>query len=428
MKFIKRIFRNFFISLATTVLVLFSALIIDFKIFNISLRDVSLFYSNQITTAISDAAIDIKKSPTIIDLKITREDDIDILVVYFKFVNENSLESITINYTTYTNYVYEYDKDIFVACFPIDIVYENGEIKKEVYVNSFIVNDKTYYSSKSITAFKGVYHEVIERVKKSVVKVLIEDTGYFSTRVEHGSGVIFKKEISKTKTPFGAQMYDYYILTNFHVIQSRIENNRFYGKISIRYLDVDNSYPKYFFDRVDVVGWYTKDTDIAILRLTTTDANIQALEDEQFITHEALTVTEGQTVFLIGSPVSIKESKFNEVNEGVVLNTRSLVKLQDDTILCKDGCKAIKISAYLGQGSSGGGSFDSNGNLIGLHFAGSPDIGYSSEIPMEIVLEAIEYIIGKPKSETQIESFTSFFSLNKLMTPFQPFDKTSLLE
>ena len=98
MKFIKRIFRNFFISLATTVLVLFSALIIEFKIFNISLRDVSLFYSNQITTAISDAAIDIKKSPTIIDLKITREDDIDILVVYFKFVNEDSLES---NYQLY---------------------------------------------------------------------------------------------------------------------------------------------------------------------------------------------------------------------------------------------------------------------------------------------------------------------------------------
>ena len=79
------------------------------------------------------------------------------------------------------------------------------------------------------------------------------------------------------------------------------------------------------------------------LRLTTTDANIQALEDEQFITHEALTVTEGQTVFLIGSPVSIKESKFNEVNEGVVLNTRSLVKLQDDTFYVKMVVKQLKL-------------------------------------------------------------------------------------
>lgn len=409
MKFIKRIFRNFFISLATTVLVLFSALIIDFKIFNISLRDVSLFYSNQITTAISDAAIDIQKNPTIIDLKLSKQEEFDVLIVYFKFVNENTLESITINYTTYTEYTYEYNKDIFIAYFPVEIFYENGEIKKEVYINSFIVDNKTYYSSKSITAFKGIYHEVIEKVKKSVVKVVVEDSGYFSTRTEHGSGIIFRKEISKLKTPFGSQMYDYYILTNFHVIQSRINKNRFYGKISIRYSNADNEYPKYFFDRVDVAGWYTINTDIAILRLTTTDPNIQVLEDEQFITHEALSITDGQTVFLIGSPVTKKVSKFNEVNEGIILNTHSLVKLQDDQVLCKDGCKAIKISAYLGQGSSGGGSFNSNGNLIGLHFAGSPDIGYSSEIPMEIVLEAIEYIIGKPKSETQTESFTSFF-------------------
>lgn len=427
MKFVKRIFKNFFISLAALLLVLFSALIIDFKILNVSMREVSIFYSRQISTAISNTAIDIKRSPTIIDLEMTKQDENDILVIYFKFVNEDSLKSITINEIIYTDFTYEYNNDIFIAYFPIQIFYDRGEIKKEISITSFVVNDKTYYSHKYTLAFKGIYYEVIQKVKKSIVKIVIEDIGFFSLRAEHGSGIIFKKEISELKTPRGTKMYDYYILTNYHVIASRISKNRFNGDISIRYLSLDNEYPKYFFDRVEVVGWYTKNTDIAILKLTTTDANIQALDDEQFITHEAVNILEGQTVFLIGSPVTAKEITFNEVKEGVILKTYAPIKLQDDINLCLNGCPAIKISAYLGQGSSGGGTFDSNGNLIGLHFAGSPDTGSSSEIPMYIVLEAIEYIIGKPKSETSHESFTFFiFSLNKLTFLFLPFDKTSL--
>lgn len=409
MRIIKRIFKNFFISLAAVVLVLFSSLIIDFKVLDISLREVSIFYSRQITTAISDTAIDIKKNPAIINLEITQQDDDNVLVVYFKFVDEDSLKSITINRVIYTNYTYEYDGDVFITYFPVQVNYNKNELKKELYVTSFVVNDKTYYSSKSVTAFKGIYREVIWRVKKSVVKIVIDDIGYFTTKTEHGSGIIIRKEISNSKTPFGTQMYDYYILTNYHVIESRVSQNRFNGDISIKYLNIDNEYPKYFFDRITVVGWYTKDTDIAILKLTTTDANIQVLEDEQLITHEAISVTEGQTVFLIGSPADKKETTFNEVSEGVILKASSLVKLQNDVSLCKNGCEAIKTSAYLGQGSSGGGCFDSNGNLIGLHFAGSPDTGSSSEIPMLIVLEAIEYIIGKPKSETSFESFTFFY-------------------
>ena len=95
MKFVKRIFKNFFISLAAVVLVLVTSLIVDFKIFNISLRDVSIFYSKQITTAISDAAIDIKRNPVIINLELTKQEENDVLVVYFKFVDEESLKSIT---------------------------------------------------------------------------------------------------------------------------------------------------------------------------------------------------------------------------------------------------------------------------------------------------------------------------------------------
>ncbi|MGI6359670.1 MAG: trypsin-like peptidase domain-containing protein [Acholeplasmatales bacterium] len=411
MKFVKRIFKNFFISLAAVVLVLVTSLIVDFKIFNISLRDVSIFYSKQITTAISDAAIDIKRNPVIINLELTKQEENDVLVVYFKFVDEESLKSITINNNTYTNYTYQHDKDVFIAYFPLEIVYDENEIKKDLYVNSFLINDKTFISNKSITAFKGIYYEVIENVKKSVVKVVVEDNSRFSTKSEHGSGIIFRKELSSTKTPFGANLYNYYILTNYHVIQSRIKNDVFSGKISIRYSNINNEYPKYFFDRIEVVGWYIKDTDIAILKLTTTDANIKVLDDEQFITHNAVSVTEGQTVFLIGSPVTATETTFNEVKEGVIVKTYSFVKLKDDTNLCEDGCIAIKINAYLGQGSSGGGSFDSNGNLIGLHFAGNPDGGYSSEIPISIVLEAIEYIIGKPKSETylKVSLFYIFF-------------------
>lgn len=384
----------------TTLLILSLSYVVDFSILGISINKVAEFYSNQITTSINDMASEIKKEPHITDIDLTQDNDTYVLKVTFKFVTHEQLNDITIDGMVYDTFSYTYDDQLLITSIPFEIEFGHEDVSKKIKITHFTVDNKVYVSGQTITVFKGINYAVLAKKKQSVVKLTIEADGLFSAMTSFGSGVIFKKETNPVKH-FGYQMYDYYILTNYHVISNHISNNRFSGKISIHYDKIDNIYPK-FIDKAVVVGWYTNDTDIAIIKLTSTNPNIQVLEDEQFTTKTPVDLEDGQVVFLIGSPVTKALNSFNLVQEGIILDKNSVIRLKNETILCQNGCQAIQTSAFLGPGSSGGGVFDSNGHLIGIHFAGDEDLNTSSEIPMSKVLEAIDYILNR-KVELFIE-------------------------
>lgn len=392
MRWIKRLLRNLGLSIVAVMMILSASYIIDFSISNVSLNRVARFYSGQLKLSINEFTTDIRREPTIKRLELMADSESHILKITFKYVDEHSLDEVVINNDTYVVDTTEVVDDLLIAYVPFEISFEESEISKRILVSAFKVDDKVYSTYQVTMAFKDIDYAVLAEKKKSVVKLSIRLSSGLTQKTSFGSGVIFKKELSAYKI-FGVQAYDYYILTNYHVIQPGIKNDKFSGSISVHYGDVNNTYPKVFEPNPVVVGWYTENTDLAIIKFTTTDNNVAVLEDEQFITKTPIEVVSDQVVFLIGSPASGNENVFNAVQEGVVLSTDSLVRLKDEPTLCQYGCAAIQTDAYLGRGSSGGGVFNSNGHLIGIHFAGDPDYLTSSEIPMAKVLEAIEYIL-----------------------------------
>lgn len=398
MKWVKRIFKNLGLSIAMVFAILSASYIVDFSILNISLNSVARFYAGQITTQVDEISKDILKTPSIIDVDLSHDEEPTLIVKFNKFVDESNLKSITIDKITYDEYYYQYIDDVFTIYVIHPYSFSEQETSVDVVINSFMVNEKEIRVNESIRIFKGIDYNVLALKKKSIVKIVIEEDSFLSTSTSFGSGVIFRKSLSQTKI-FGSQAYDYYILTNYHVLSSHIKNNTFSGKINIHYDKLDNTYPKGFDPKISVVGWYTKDTDLAIIKLTTTDGSLQTLEDEQFITKKPVPIRDGEVVFVIGSPQSGRSTNFNQVKEGIILHTTNQVYLENESFLCQSGCEAIQTNAFLGPGSSGGGAFNSNGDLIGIHFAGDIDRGTSSEIPMYKVLEAIDYILNEKEVE-----------------------------
>lgn len=101
----------------------------------------------------------------------------------------------------------------------------------------------------------------------------------------------------------------------------------------------------------------------------------------------------GEEVFAIGNPEGFKKT----ISQGIISN-----KIQED------GIQILVTDASISEGSSGGGLFDVNGNLIGItvgyHKAGK-NINFA--LPTELILE----VIGKQSTDnikSQHETENSF--------------------
>ena len=88
------------------------------------------------------------------------------------------------------------------------------------------------------------------------------------------------------------------------------------------------------------------------------------------------TVNIGEEVFAIGNPLELNQS----ISQGIISN-----KINDN------GTIILQTDASISHGSSGGGLFDKNGNLIGITTATHKENqGISFAIPTELILEILE--------------------------------------
>lgn len=88
------------------------------------------------------------------------------------------------------------------------------------------------------------------------------------------------------------------------------------------------------------------------------------------------TVNIGEQVFAVGNPLELNQS----ISEGIISN-----KINDD------GTTILQTDASISHGSSGGGLFDKNSNLIGITTATHKEnSGISFAIPTELILEVLD--------------------------------------
>lgn len=225
---------------------------------------------------------------------------------------------------------------------------------------------------------------VVEQVENSVVEVYTESTQYSTFYGSYvtsgaGSGVIYST--------------DGYILTNNHVID---------GATSITVRLHDGS--EYTASLVATDA----DTDIAVLKIEAED-----LQPAVLGTSEDLTA--GQTVLVIGNPLG---TLGGSVTSGIISATSREITVQGEQMTL------MQISAAVNPGNSGGGLFNTSGELIGIVNAKYSDeeiegIGFA--IPIDIANNTAQqlitqgYVSGRPSigiSYVSIDSMQAAWRYN----------------
>lgn len=324
-------------------------------------------------------------------------------IIEFNSIVASNVSSITINKKEFFKDDFTYtDKSLVVD---ISSLIKSGDATKINISTILTKNNYTHISTLETAFYKSVNYQIIEEAKKSIVGIRAHDSSFLATSSAWGSGIILKKSTTVKAGLFNDYiMFEYLIITNYHVVENK---SSFY----VYNKDEDDKYPKSTKLRepnetVELIGYFSKITDLAVLKLTTFDDSLIPLNDPQFTTKEPIEINEDDPVFLIGSPFIGNSISFNSYKIGKIKSTSKTITLIDSDI-CAFGCESIQTTAFLGEGSSGGGLFDINGNLIGIHFAGNDKYQEAFAIPLYIVVEALDELFAI--TETKRSLATSFF-------------------
>lgn len=201
--------------------------------------------------------------------------------------------------------------------------------------------------------------EVAKAVSDTVVEIVTESVTIDNSWVQDyvvsgaGSGVIISS--------------DGYIVTNNHVIAGsshykvKLHNGKEYDAVLVG-TDADN--------------------DIAVIKIDATDLTAAVWGDS-----ESLLV--GQPIVAIGNPLG---SLGGTVTDGIVSALNRTVTVDNREM------DLIQISAAVNPGNSGGGLFDTKGNLVGIVNAKSSDEkteGLGFAIPEKTAKQSVETILKK---------------------------------
>lgn len=297
---------------------------------------------------------------------------------------------LDITATAYVN-----DNEGLVATYRVTFIYNNGDDDTSVKVNkgdvitaptdpvkeNYIFNawhtNKTFTNefdfSTQITSNVYLYAEYltddelyIATIKADILSanITVKATSYTGTSgVESsGSGVIFHETTNY-----------YYFLTNNHVTY-KVSG---YNNVSYKVMDYEFNY----YSDVTILN-SDANYDLSVGRFK--KSSKQTLSTITLGTTNPTTSTD---VICIGQPMGVT----NTVSLGKVLSY-TMVSLTDASVNESNvKFSVIQHSAESQTGSSGGGLYDSNYNLIGISYAGSVDLDgnfmYSYAIPIEKVNE-----------------------------------------
>ncbi len=283
-------------------------------------------------------------------------------------------------------------KDVSIAEIYQEYVNEYGEISYQDFLKQYL--------SVNTNGNASVINECLQSTLKVYTKFYETTTssGFFggqtqkSVAIYTGSAIIYK-------------MYeDYtYVITNYHVVYDSKANSDTKDKIAVEIVGylygsedspskkdtTTNGYDDYSYGdyaiNFDYIGG-SIENDIAVIRTKTTNitkinknAKQVKLADKYYV---------GQTAIAIGNP----EDEGISVTEGIVSVDNEYITLDIDGT--SRYYRSIRIDTALYSGNSGGGLFNSDGELIGITNAGdNEDQNVNYAIPLSIATGVADNII-----------------------------------
>ena len=199
---------------------------------------------------------------------------------------------------------------------------------------------------------------------------------------------------------------DAIVATNYHVIydNSVIQEDNLASKVSV-YLAGD-FYLQNPIEATIIGGSYAN--DVALLRISGSEIlkNSDAL---QVVMAEDPHVYPGMPVLLVGNA----NSDGTSVTQGIVSVEEETITLVNLDGLATENTRVIRIDAAANPGNSGGGIFNTNGEMISILQAKKAEIsieGMGYGIPMDAILGSI-YNILKHCDETRKETLTTLMGV-----------------
>lgn len=241
-------------------------------------------------------------------------------------------------------------------------VTENGTYSTDGYDSVSVEVPSASYDvtiSESESDYSGeTLVDTIARVRPTVVDVdaILSynlGTGEATAGTSAGSGVIIGGETAGVVGTDSNTAYDrYYIVTNHHVIN---DSGYYHASYSVDVLTIDDdgneSTTVY---EAKLIG-SSPSRDIAVLVIDPPDGT--QLSVATFVA-DSDTVKVGTEVFAIGNPLGILGGT---VTQGIVSATKREVMVEDIGTMT-----LMQTDTAINSGNSGGGLFDTNGNLVGI--------------------------------------------------------------
>ena len=249
---------------------------------------------------------------------------------------------------------------------------KDGGIGNDIIYQSVIQTDDEGNEIDQLSA-----SDIVKNVKDSVVEITTSKISYGSFMGQYvssgaGSGVILSKE--------GLVVTNHHVIEDATEIKVKLTNGEEYSATLIA-SDVQ--------------------TDLAVLRIDAKDLQPAVLGDSD-------TMSVGETVYAIGNPLG---SLGGSVTEGIVsAKDREITIDGQDMVL-------LQTSAAVNPGNSGGGLFNSKGELVGIVNAKSSgeDIeGIGFAIPITFAKDIINDLVETGKVSGRLVLGISYYEISSL--------------
>lgn len=242
------------------------------------------------------------------------------------------------------------------------------------YIKVDLGADNTYSVSKAILSSVTIRSDFT----KATTDFFGRPTGSYQDYTAGGAGVIYRLDKEQGSA---------YIVTNFHVVYdaSSIQSNHISDNINVYLYGSEYFEMKIPAKFVGGAAHY----DIAVLRVE--DSDILRNSDAEAVTVAESTVSVGQTAMAVGFPAGEGMS----VTKGIVSVDSEIIEVEVDGVK-KYSLRVMRVDTAINSGNSGGGLFDSRGELIGIvnakyNSTTIENIGYA--IPAAAAIAAADNVI-----------------------------------
>lgn len=240
---------------------------------------------------------------------------------------------------------------------------------------------------------------VSEALRSSVI-FLAYDNELHTGTITVGAGVIYSDNKASG---------DAYILTNYHNVY---EDGSFKYDMQVYIYGYEYTWEKQSFgtDRVLTVNENaipvsfiggSKNYDIAVLKISDSDTYKNSYCVPAVISDGNVQV--GEKIFSIGNPAGNGYA----VNDGIISKESDYIDIKDlDNSSKNVEIRVIRHSAFTNQGNSGGGLFDSYGQLLGIVNARNSSVGVngiSYAIPISVASIVADKVIARYEDTENIQ-------------------------